>query len=240
MSAKPLSAKPLPAKSTLESKLPPQSALAIHTCSPELGLAIGNFAGDWRCQVWDLGQALSTHLHIHLNEFIQPQTWADLAFIAVAQGPGSFTGTRIGMVTARTLSQQLEIPLFALSTLAALAWSKRSLHAFELQSDQDIAVQMPASRGEIFAAIYSVRRVNKSGDADQPELIALLPDTVLSQETWEQILQTWHRPYQLIIAESKLGADATSLLELAHLGWQQGIRPDWSIALPFYGQHPVQ
>jgi tRNA threonylcarbamoyl adenosine modification protein YeaZ len=237
-----VSDEPLTAKPTPEFKLlPTQYALAIHTCSPELGLALSNFAGDSRSQVWDLGQALSTHLHVYLSEFLHPQTWADLAFIAVAQGPGSFTGTRIGMVTARTLAQQLEIPLFALSTLAAIAWSNRSLNLAESQDDRDIAVQMPASRGEIFAAIYSVRRSGvRSGCGHPSELIALLPDTVLSPETWNQILQTWHRPYQLILAEGKLGLSATSLLELADLEWQQGIRPDWSIAIPFYGQHPVR
>ena len=98
--------------------------LALHTSSPELGLALSNFAGDSRHCTWDLGRSLSTHLHQHLADFIQPQTWADLAFIAVAKGPGGFTGTRMGMVTARTLAQQLDIPIFAISTLAAFAWAQ--------------------------------------------------------------------------------------------------------------------
>ncbi|MEG3862712.1 tRNA (adenosine(37)-N6)-threonylcarbamoyltransferase complex dimerization subunit type 1 TsaB, partial [Microcoleus sp. herbarium12] len=96
--------------------------LALHTSTPELGLAISNFSGDYRCQTWNLGRSLATDLHQHLVEFIRPQTWADLAFIAVAKGPGGFTGTRMGMVTARTLAQQLEIPVFTISTLAAVAW----------------------------------------------------------------------------------------------------------------------
>ncbi|HBL14873.1 MAG TPA: tRNA (adenosine(37)-N6)-threonylcarbamoyltransferase complex dimerization subunit type 1 TsaB, partial [Cyanobacteria bacterium UBA11162] len=83
---------------------------------------ISNFVDDSRYSIWDLGRDLSTHLHQHLTEFLMPQTWADLAFIAVAKGPGSFTGTRIGIVTARTLAQQLDIPLFGISTLAAVAW----------------------------------------------------------------------------------------------------------------------
>ncbi|MGB7439693.1 MAG: tRNA (adenosine(37)-N6)-threonylcarbamoyltransferase complex dimerization subunit type 1 TsaB [Coleofasciculaceae cyanobacterium] len=96
--------------------------LAIHTTSPQLGLAISNFANDTRSQTWELGRDLSTHLHQYLIEFLQPQTWSDLAFIAVAKGPGSFTSTRIGLVTARTLAQQLNIPLFSISSLAAFAW----------------------------------------------------------------------------------------------------------------------
>ncbi|HAG84294.1 MAG TPA: tRNA (adenosine(37)-N6)-threonylcarbamoyltransferase complex dimerization subunit type 1 TsaB, partial [Cyanobacteria bacterium UBA12227] len=99
-----------------------QYGLALHTTSPQLGLAISNFVDDSRYSIWDLGRDLSTHLHQHLTEFLMPQTWADLAFIAVAKGPGSFTGTRIGIVTARTLAQQLDIPLFGISTLAAVAW----------------------------------------------------------------------------------------------------------------------
>ncbi len=200
--------------------------LALHTSSPELGLAIGNLVGDDRSQTWNLGLALSTHLHLHLQQFLTPQSWQDLAFIAVAKGPGSFTGTRIGMVAARTLAQQLDLPLFAVSSLGAIAWP-------HLNATQDIAVQMPASRGEVFVAIYTTK-------PDRRELAALLPDTVLSLSAWEQQQQRWHRPLQLILAPEQLGSTVTSVLAIAQSQWQQGERPDWSIALPFYGQHPIE
>lgn len=202
--------------------------LALHTTSPELGLALSNFAGDSRSCVWELGRSLSTDLHYHLADFIQPQTWADLAFIAVAKGPGSFTGTRIGVVTARTLAQQLSIPLFAISTLAALAWSKH----LDKESGKAFAVQMPAQRGQLFAAIYQVNLV--------VGISQLLPDTVITPEAWQQTLASWPTSYQLIQAPGGLGASVSSLLELAYLDWQQGKRLDWSDALPFYGQHPVE
>lgn len=202
--------------------------LALHTSSPELGLALSNFAGDSRCRTWDLGRSLSTHLHHLLAEFIQPQTWSDLAFIAVAKGPGSFTSTRIGVVTARTLAQQLGIPLFAISTLAAVAWSQNLDRAV----GKVFAVELPAQRGQVFAAIYQVLPAGSS-------LTELLPDTVLTPEAWQQTLASWSTPYELIQAPANLGASVSSLLELAYLDWQQGKRPDWSGALPFYGQHPV-
>ncbi len=201
--------------------------LAIHTASPELGLAISNFAGDDRCQIWNLGRGVSNLLHQYLLEFLLPQTWNDLAWIAVAQGPGGFTGTRIGVVTARTLAQQLELPLFSISTLAAAAWNTATSPELGLETGA-IAVQMQAQRGELFTAIYHYE--NKS-----TPLIPLQPDAVMSLEQWQSTLATWTTPYHLLEIHDSLGNTTTNLLDLAHLDWHQGKRPHWSDALPFYG-----
>ena len=200
--------------------------LAIHTSTPDLGLAISNFAGDSRTQVWPLGREVSNFLHVHLAEMIQPQDWVDLAFVAVAIGPGGFTGTRLGVVTARTLAQQLQIPLFAISSLAALAWVNRS-HCPESGA---IAIQMPAQRGEVFGGLY------------QPSLeglLALQPDRVMELAIWQNTLENWKSPYYLVQAEGGLGDSVSAVLELAHLQWSRGKCPRWEAALPFYGQHPV-
>ena len=222
---------------------PTKYGLALHTTTPELGLAISNNTHDTRSGVWNLERELSSLMHQYLVEFIKPQTWSDLVFIAVAKGPGGFTGTRIGVVTARTLGQQLNIPVFAISTLAAVAWSQIGTNKANIGGniaplfqegwgDQVIAVQMPAQRGQIFAAIYQPTRISSG-------LRILLPDTVFTPEAWQETLANWNTSYQLIEAKSGLAASVTSILELAHLEWQSGSRPDWSEALPYYGQHPV-
>lgn len=210
---------------------PSQYALALHTTSSQLGLAVSNFADDTRSSIWDLGRDLSSHLHQHLTDFLIPQKWADLAFIAVAKGPGSFTSTRIGIVTARTLAQQLEIPLFGISTLAAVAWGQKQ-EAVENSNQKAIALQMEAHRGELFVAIYQASSIDL-------RLTPLLLDTVMTREGWKQILESLKTPYQLIEVPAELGASVTSVLSLAYLHWQQGKRPQWSEVLPFYGQHPV-
>jgi tRNA threonylcarbamoyl adenosine modification protein YeaZ len=200
------------------------NALSLHTSSAQLGLSLSNFIDENRTQTWDLDRELSTYLHQYLVEFIEPLTWKDLAFLAVAKGPGSFTSTRIGVVTARTLAQQLDIPLFAISSLAALVWSQCE----RITGDKTIAVQMEATRGQIYGGIYQI-------SAQNSQLIAILPDTAIAIEAWQQNLEQLATPYELITAPTHLGITANSLLELAQQEWQIGKRPNWVDALPFYG-----
>lgn len=212
----------------------PVYGLAIHTSSPDLGLALSNFQDVQRCQSWAIGRDLSTQLHQYLLEFIQPQTWSELGWIAVAKGPGSFTGTRIGVVTARTLAQQLNIPLFAISSLAAIAWKEQ----LQLRQNQDqnlvIALEMRAQRGQLFVAIYDQNPETNSG------LIPQLPDSVMSSQQWEQTLASWQTPYHRVKVEAGLGQTAMQLLELGYLDWKSGKHSHWSETLPYYGQHPVE
>lgn len=64
---------------------------------------------------------------------------SDLTAIVVGTGPGSFTGTRIGLAVARGLALSLELPVAGVSTLAALAAS----------TDRAFPV-IDARRGEVF------------------------------------------------------------------------------------------
>jgi tRNA threonylcarbamoyl adenosine modification protein YeaZ len=205
-----------------------KSGLALHTSSPALGLAISDGA-EVRCQTWDLGRETSNYLHPYLKDFLQPQTWQDLGWIAVANGPGGFTGTRLGVVTARTLAQQLELPVFAISSLAAIAWSQNQTGT--------IAISMPAQRGEVFGAVYEIG-IDTLRERSEP--ITIFPDTVLSAAEWEAKLADLQPDLHQIVPQSANLADTVrSVWSLAQLAYIQGQRPHWSSVLPFYGQHPV-
>jgi tRNA threonylcarbamoyl adenosine modification protein YeaZ len=200
-------------------------ALALHTTTPQLGIAISNYAQDSRSQVWDLGRDLASHLHQHLQEIIAPQTWQDLEFIAVAKGPGGFTGSRVGVVTARTIAQQLNIPLFGISNLAAIAIAQKQ------HDDKLVAVQMNASREQLFVAIY---QPDKNGGVQ-----TYLADTLMTPEAWQETLDSLKATYQLIKADQNTAKTVTNILDLAYLEWQQDKSTQWSEVVPFYGQHPV-
>ena len=200
-------------------------AIALHTSTPQLGIAINNYAGDSRTRVLNLGRGLASSLHQHLGDTIFPQTWQDIEFIAVAKGPGGFTGTRVGVVTARTIAQQLNIPLFGISNLAAVAAAHNNG-----KSDL-LAVQMDARREQLFVAIYQ--------QDSKGQLQSYLEDTLMSGETWQQTLDSLQLTYQLVKAEGEIASTVTEVMDLAYADWQQGKPSYWSDVMPFYGQHPV-
>jgi tRNA threonylcarbamoyladenosine biosynthesis protein TsaB len=76
--------------------------------------------------------------------------WAALERIAVGIGPGTFTGLRIGIATARALARAQPIPLAGVSTLQSLALGARAWPATG-GIDSVVAV-IDARRGEVFAA----------------------------------------------------------------------------------------
>jgi tRNA threonylcarbamoyladenosine biosynthesis protein TsaB len=73
-------------------------------------------------------------------------TFADVTRIGVGVGPGTFTGLRIGVATARALAQSTGAELAAISTLDALAEAAGR--------DRPVLAVLDARRGEAFAAAY--------------------------------------------------------------------------------------
>ena len=98
--------------------------------------------------------------HMHLSEGlletvktvlqVAGSSLGDVTALAVGIGPGSFTGTRIGVMTAKTLAAVREIPLYGIIGLEALAWAYRGLR--EVQ----VVPLLPCRNGVVFAARYDV------------------------------------------------------------------------------------
>lgn len=73
----------------------------------------------------------------------------DVRIVVAGRGPGSFTGVRIGVATAKGLARGLEAPLFGVGSLDAIAW--RLAGRFE----GTIALLGDAMRGEVYPALFS-------------------------------------------------------------------------------------
>jgi tRNA threonylcarbamoyladenosine biosynthesis protein TsaB len=102
----------------------------------------------------------------------------DLAGVAVSVGPGSFTGVRIGMATAKGLAYSLGIELLGISTLEALV---RGAHHAAAEEPRSICPAIEAGRGEVYAALFrpfpgGVQRLEPDRSWHPDELARSLPE----------------------------------------------------------------
>lgn len=107
-------------------------------------------------------------LHVYVEEALAAAELqvADLDAIAVSVGPGSYTGLRIGVATAKGLAQPHGLPLLAYSSLEALAEAARELHP-ELGEQDRIWPAMDARRMEVYSALFTGNGIRLADDAPQ-------------------------------------------------------------------------
>jgi tRNA threonylcarbamoyladenosine biosynthesis protein TsaB len=100
--------------------------------------------------------AHATHLMPMIVELLERSGtgWEQLDRIAVGTGPGTFTGLRIGVATARALALARQIPIVGVSTLRSLALNGVEANRLAGRGDAVLAV-IDARRGEVFAAAWS-------------------------------------------------------------------------------------
>ena len=83
---------------------------------------------------------------------------SDLSAIGICIGPGSYTGLRIGLSTAKGLCFALKIPLIAINTLETIASSAMNdiqIENLDFTSDLLICPMIDARRMEVFTAVYN-------------------------------------------------------------------------------------
>ncbi len=81
-------------------------------------------------------------------------TEKDLDFISIGEGPGSYTGLRVGMSLAKGLSYSLKIPLIPIGSLEALAYGFAQAH--DLPEETLLIPLYDARRGKVYAAGYTL------------------------------------------------------------------------------------
>jgi len=86
--------------------------LLLDTSTPVCRLSLVD--GDWRFDdEWQADRTLAKGLlgYIHKNLHTHGKTWSDLSAIGVFEGPGSFTGLRIGLTVLNTIADSQKIPI---------------------------------------------------------------------------------------------------------------------------------
>jgi tRNA threonylcarbamoyladenosine biosynthesis protein TsaB len=126
--------------------------LAFDTSGERCVLALADEDGAVQAvSVFEGKRSLSRRLMGELDGLLTRSglTLPDLTAFAVGLGPGSFTGVRVGVTTAKTLAQVTGKPLVGVGTLDAYAavW-------WDYDDDTSIVPVLPSRRGEVYAAVY--------------------------------------------------------------------------------------
>jgi tRNA threonylcarbamoyladenosine biosynthesis protein TsaB len=158
----------------------------------------------------------------------------DLAAFAVASGPGSFTGLRVGLAAIKALAEALQKPIAAISLLEAVAWT---------------SMVPSAARGRVLAALDAGRGDVYVGDYELQPRMHMHSERLVSREEFlaeargaeatgaEATRNTVATPDARLAETFRAAGIRTELIEypnagvIAHLGWErlrrgQTVRPE--------------
>lgn len=132
--------------------------LCLDTATPVCSVALGRDGKTWAVRESARKNVHSTLITSFIQEILS-ETGFDLDkldAVAVSKGPGSYTGLRIGVSTAKGLCYALGKPLIAISSLRALAYGMaRRIRKQEAEAEKLLFCPMiDARRMEVYAAFY--------------------------------------------------------------------------------------
>jgi len=130
-----------------------------------------------------------TERNIHANvitvfveEIMQKagKQYVDLDAVAVSMGPGSYTGLRIGVSTAKGLCYALDIPLIAVNTLEAMANGFMN-NCFSVNPQTVFCPMIDARRMEVYCAVYNYKN----------ELILETEAKIIDEQSFSDLLNQY-------------------------------------------------
>lgn len=211
--------------------------LCIETATEVCSVALSSNGTTIQVETIEEGQRHSAQLvplidDCLLNAGVQRNS---LDAIAISNGPGSYTGLRVGASTAKAIAYALDIPMIAISTLELLA------HPYKDQ-DKVVISTIDARRMEAYRGIYSHGKevVGPSTIIWSEEAIRDLVDThgpiLICGNGIEKARATINIPIEVVIAPSK--CNASQMCQLAHTNYQEGMIVDSAYHTPFYYKSP--
>ena len=180
----------------------------------------------------EAGYSHAEKLHVFIEECLKESniTFKDLSAIAVSQGPGSYTGLRIGVSAAKGLCFALDLPLIAVDTLQVLA-SKLSI------TEGVIIPMIDARRMEVYSAIFN----------SKSEKIREVQAEILNENSFEEISETIHfvgdcaekaktvlTKSNFIFHEEIIYPSANEMSELSYKKFQENKLEDVAYFEPYY------
>jgi len=169
---------------------------------------------------------------LHTEAGIEP---AGIGLIAVSQGPGSYTGLRIGLAAARTAAYALGKPLLGVPSLDVLAENAPP-------DAPHVATLLDAKRGEVYACLY-VRRCGRLERQTpyhviRPELLELPAPCLVLGDAAERYADALARPGVAVAGTALWRPQAGVLARLAAERYNAGERQELHAIEPIYLRRP--
>ena len=156
-----------------------------------------------------------------------------LSAVSISAGPGSYTGLRVGMATAKGLCYALNIPLVTINTLKMMAVAAQN------EETDLICPMIDARRMEVFTAIYD----KSLGEIISPHNI------ILDENSFGEILKNkkilffgnGSTKFEALIKSTNAGfkqieVNAKQLVTLSFAAYKQRLFADLAYSEPFYGK----
>ncbi|KLT71731.1 tRNA (adenosine(37)-N6)-threonylcarbamoyltransferase complex dimerization subunit type 1 TsaB [Flavobacterium sp. ABG] len=150
--------------------------LNIETATKNCSVAIAKNGETILCkEIAEEGYSHAEKLHVFIEEVIAEAgiSVQDLTAVAVSQGPGSYTGLRIGVSAAKGLCYALNVPLIAVDTLLTLASQAQV-------TEGKIIPMLDARRMEVYSEIFNAKL----------EVERTIQAEVIDENSFENITET--------------------------------------------------
>lgn len=213
-----------------DSAFPVLLALDTSTDRAAIGLKQGDSCAEL---CWPAGRSQTTSLLTAIDWLlgINGLSTDEVAAVAVATGPGTFTGLRVGMSLAKGLVLAKDIPLIGIPTLDVTAFPYRSVGV-------SVVATLPAGRGRVVWAVSEEGGVLSAPvNSTIPELVEMLtahPDLLVIGEMLPEhrdLVAETHRKIEPVSLSARRPA---VLAELAWDLWQSGDVDDATLLEPTY------
>jgi len=205
--------------------------VALHSSSDCLAVALQPLSGSEPPQVraFPLGRQLSGALLPCLEQLLPAERWPEIGRLVVATGPGGFTSTRLTVVLARTLAQQLAVPLHGFGSFLPVARRLVRQRPELAEVERFWLIQDLPRRGTV-AGCYGADPASLGAMAELQQPRLFLPGEAFAQGL---------APALILPAAVEAPLDVLELLVLGQAAAAQGLAGPWQPVLPIYPTSPV-
>ena len=139
--------------------------LCLETATPTCSVAINDGGQNVALRECKGQNAHSEKITLFIKEVMEEAGvgYNQLDAVAVSKGPGSYTGLRIGVSTAKGICYAADLPLMAVDTLHAMAYGMRDKLGAKLQAGDLLVPMIDARRMEVYCAVFDAN-LNRKQD----------------------------------------------------------------------------